>query len=251
VLNPAQTSALLKTEGPSQLWLFKYLNRLAAWAPCQALGKPQAWEPPPGWQLLGVLNVTNNLKPYKLNDTSLPFTVVLRQGSSPSSRAACRRALQQQQEQHAAYITDAATATAAREAVLQQHRLCSGDRLLVLSRGTGSAHEWLYNLNYSMLTDSSYGQGEIHSGFHDVTEQIWQGGLQQLLLQQVATQGDVGNVMFAGHSLGGAVSALLAAKTQVRGLTGLLRGGGRVCLDARAKERAVSVCVSGWEKGET
>jgi pimeloyl-ACP methyl ester carboxylesterase len=99
--------------------------------------------------------------------------------------------------------------------VLQQHRLCGGDRLVVLLRGTSSAFEWTYNLNYTMGPDASYGLGQIHTGFHTVAEEVWGAGLQALLMQEVGQAGGVSNIIFSGHSLGGAVAALLAAKTQV------------------------------------
>jgi hypothetical protein len=213
-LTPAQSTALLKAEGATHLWLYKHLLRLTAWTPCEAIGKPQPWVQPPGWQLLALMNVTNNLKAYQLNATSLPLVAVLRQASTPSSRAACRRALHEQRQEHEAYMTPP-TSSSDGASVLQQHRLCGGDRLVVLARGTISAFEWTYNLNYTMGPDASYGAGQIHTGFHTVAEEVWGGGLQALLAQEVVKGGGVSNVVFSGHSLGGAVAALLAAKTQV------------------------------------
>ena len=254
---------MLKAEGPTHLWLYKHVQRLAAWAPCSAVGQDTAWQQPPGWDLLQVFNITNDLKGYKLAAKTLPLVAVLRQSSTASSRAACRRAIKQQNVEHAAYINPlsfpwiqppphasaaaaaavqvAATAAApssssgvTSDTVLQQHRLCSGDRLIILVRGTGSAYEWTYNLHYSMNSVPSYGPGQIHNGFHTAAEEVWNGGLGQLLQQQLLSgaggeQGAVAainSVVFAGHSLGGAVGALLAAKTDVSvGLCG--RGGGR------------------------
>jgi hypothetical protein len=173
------------------------------------------WQQPPGWQLLQILNVTNDLKGYKISAKTLPLAAVLRQESTPSSRAACRRAMKLQQGEHAAYISSSSSSSGSdSDSVMQQHRLCMGDRLVVLLRGTTSAFEWTYNLNYTLTSDDSYGPGQIHSGFHTVAEEVWRGGLQQQIQQQMAA-GGISNVMFAGHSLGGAAAALLAAKAQV------------------------------------
>lgn len=223
LLSTPQTAALLRAEGPTHLWLYKHVQRLAAWAPCDAVGQPTPWQHPPGWQLLQILNVTNDLKGYKLAAKMLPFAAILRQNSSPSSRAACRRALRLQQGEHEAYISmspaaagplSSSSSSSESDHVMQQHKLCSGDRLVVLLRGTASAFEWTYNLNYTMTSDDSYGNGKIHSGFHTVAEEVWAAGLQQQIQQQLGA-GGISNVMFAGHSLGGAVAAVLSSKTQV------------------------------------
>jgi pimeloyl-ACP methyl ester carboxylesterase len=221
LLSTSQTAALLRAEGPSHLWLYKHVQRLAAWAPCEVVGQPQPWQSPAGWKVLQLLNVTNDLRGYKLPAKKLPFAAVLRQDSSPSSRTACRRALRAQQGEHEAYISTppalpsiTGSSSSEGDSVMQQHQLCSGDRLVVLLRGTGSAFEWTYNLNYTLTTDASYGPGQIHAGFHRVAEEVWGAGLQEHVAQQLAA-GGISNVMFAGHSLGGAVAALLSAKVQV------------------------------------
>jgi pimeloyl-ACP methyl ester carboxylesterase len=97
----------------------------------------------------------------------------------------------------------------------QSSELCAGDELVVLVRGTSSEAEWGYNLDYVMTRNANYGQGLLHRGFQKLADSLWagQGGLKNVLDQNA---GSVGSVTIAGHSLGAAAAALLAARAQVR-----------------------------------
>ncbi len=79
-----------------------------------------------------------------------------------------------------------------------------GSRAHVLVfRGTDSPRDWLWNLNVSR--DRAQSGGEVHRGFNRALDQIW-GPV------ETALAGISAPVAYAGHSLGGALAVLAAAR---------------------------------------
>lgn len=193
----------MQSEGPTHYWLFKNVMRFMAWAPCSALGVDQPWAQPEGWDLLALIDTAQDLSSYNIKQSSMPFAAVLRRASSAQTRASCRAFLQ------------AHPAKAASRAARTQQRsrnMCAGDELVVLVRGTTTAYDWFYNLDFDMSTNAEYGPGGIHTGFLRLADSIWDGGLRNTLDQFSSS---LGSVTIAGHSLGAATAALLAARAQV------------------------------------
>jgi hypothetical protein len=74
--------------------------------------------------------------------------------------------------------------------------------------------------DYTQVSAPAYGPGLIHRGYRHASDEIWgddSAGLQAVLQKFVvnATNGAITSVLFAGHSFGGGVGRLLAARTQV------------------------------------
>jgi hypothetical protein len=234
---PEVASALMQAEGASYYWLFKHIMRLFAWAPCGAVGQKAPWVPPEGWAHLYTLGVAGaseataaatdatdataaggelsggaatsadgSQSPGIEQQKKWPFAAVLRRASSPAVQASCKAFLQSHPSaQHTS-----------RRDMRRSETLCAGDELVVLVRGTSAPSEWDYNLDYGLSKNAAYGQGLQHNGFRKLADSLWggKGGLKSVLDQYA---GSVSSVTIAGHSLGAASAALLAARAQVRG----------------------------------
>jgi malonyl CoA-acyl carrier protein transacylase len=70
----------------------------------------------------------------------------------------------------------------------------------------------------TLVPAPSYGPGLLHAGFVTVADLLWERGLRQALDEQVVARppGAVASLTVSGHSLGGAVTALLAMRAEVR-----------------------------------
>jgi len=201
---PMATAAkLLEAEGPTYYWLYKHMSRLMAWAPCGVLGQNMPWVKPQGWDVLAILNAAADLRAYGLGATAMPFAAVLRRVRSPATAAECTAFLQAHPE----------LAGSSNKQQDQASRICAGDEIVVLVRGTTSAYDWFYNLDYGMSTNTNYGQGLIHKGFQRLADTLWDGGLKRALDRY---SGSASSVVVSGHSLGAATASLLAARIEVR-----------------------------------
>lgn len=189
--------------------LYKHITRLMAWAPCNAMGVEGNWAHPEGWDLLAMLGAREDLSAYGIASTSMPFAAVLRRSSNAQTRASCKAFVAAHPSMASA---SASSASSPRASARAARELCWGDELVVLVRGTASAFDWFYNLDYSMATNPYYGKGAMHLGFLRLAGGLWLGGLRDVMKQYGGT---VSSVTIAGHSLGAATAALLASRTQV------------------------------------
>lgn len=103
-------------------------------------------------------------------------------------------------------------------AVLRPNTTNVSRQLLVLIRGS-AFDENRINYDYSQIAAPAYGDGLIHRGYYKASEQLWgdeTAGLQAVLKKLIvdATSGRVTSVLFAGHSMGGGLGTLLAARTE-------------------------------------
>jgi pimeloyl-ACP methyl ester carboxylesterase len=74
---------------------------------------------------------------------------------------------------------------------------------ILVFRGTQTFRNWVTNLDTAPV--SWPGQGRVHRGFREALESVW-----PVLASVLETL--VGPVLYAGHSLGGALATLAAAK---------------------------------------
>uniref|UniRef100_A0A383VL47 Fungal lipase-type domain-containing protein n=1 Tax=Tetradesmus obliquus TaxID=3088 RepID=A0A383VL47_TETOB len=173
---PAQlpVNATLQREGATYSWLYTQIFNLLGWAPCPLSTTPKPYPEPVGWKLEAVLNITSM---YGKEFTQVPTAAVLRPNTTNVSR-----------------------------------------QLLVLIRGS-AFDENRINYDYSQIAAPAYGDGLIHRGYYKASEQLWgdeTAGLQAVLKKLIvdATSGRVTSVLFAGHSMGGGLGTLLAARTE-------------------------------------
>lgn len=71
----------------------------------------------------------------------------------------------------------------------------------------------LADVIYSQITDPTYGPGMISAGFYSQAESLWKAGLGATVEREVAR--GCKSITIAGHSLGGAVTQLLAVRIEV------------------------------------
>uniref|UniRef100_A0A383VN67 Fungal lipase-type domain-containing protein n=1 Tax=Tetradesmus obliquus TaxID=3088 RepID=A0A383VN67_TETOB len=175
---PAQlpANATLQREGATYSWLYTQIFNLLGWAPCSLSATPKPYPEPAGWKLEAVLNITSL---YSGKFTQVPTAAVLRPASTNISR-----------------------------------------QLLVLIRGSAFAgEEDRIDYDYSQVAASAYGDGLIHRGYRNTSDQLWgsdKAGLQAVLRKLIvnAISGRITSVLFAGHSMGGGLGTLLAARTE-------------------------------------
>jgi pimeloyl-ACP methyl ester carboxylesterase len=137
----------------------------------------------------------------------MPFAAILRRPASAETTASCKSFLQA----NAQLAGSPRRASARLQSVVQ--KLCSGDEIAVLVRGTATASDWGYNFDMALTANSEYGSGKIHRGFQSLANTLWTDGLRQVLDEVKA---GASRITFAGHSLGASTAALLAARSQVR-----------------------------------
>lgn len=208
VFSADATAHLLKTEGPSYYWLYKHIVRLQAWAPCDAMGWRSSFAAPPGWSTMRIISAGTDLSQYEIQGTTMPFAAVLRRPRSAESAASCRSALAADAQ---ATRPAGSPRRAAARLQNQANQLCSGDEVAVLVRGTAAASDWGYNFDMELVSNYEYGAGKQHRGFIKLADQVWYGGLKAALDE---VKGTASSVTIAGHSLGGAAAAMLAARSE-------------------------------------
>eukprot|EP00878_Enallax_costatus_P039855 GHUV01045780.1.p1 GENE.GHUV01045780.1~~GHUV01045780.1.p1 ORF type:complete len:108 (+),score=15.14 GHUV01045780.1:74-397(+) len=72
------------------------------------------------------------------------------------------------------------------------------------------------DFDYNLKADSSIGAGQVHSGFRRTVNELWSGGVKAALDREfVRGSGGTKHLTIAGHSLGGSIATLLAAKAEV------------------------------------
>lgn len=81
------------------------------------------------------------------------------------------------------------------------------EKLLIGVRGTQFAYDWLINVNFAKARDAATGE-YFHAGFLREAQEL-ASALRRYLLERFPAMLQSGAVYVAGHSLGGAVAALL------------------------------------------
>lgn len=93
-------------------------------------------------------------------------------------------------------------------------------------RGTETAKDWETDFNYREILGRYVSNmklpGRVHSGFATVAASLWPGIKEALhsLVKDQSSGTAIKHVYVAGHSLGAAVSTLIAYRAQVRGHAG-------------------------------
>lgn len=82
-----------------------------------------------------------------------------------------------------------------------------GEEFLILSfRGTDHFRDWLYNIR---VLPTAHEMGEVHRGFDTALTQVWKGSILPVLREYAVGR----RVWYTGHSLGGVLATLAAART--------------------------------------
>jgi hypothetical protein len=88
-------------------------------------------------------------------------------------------------------------------------------------RAAAAAAAAAADFDYTQVSGGAYGAGLIHRGYRNASDEIWGDGAAglQAVLQKYIVKASTGppitSVLFAGHSMGGGLGTLLAARTQV------------------------------------
>ncbi|PRW33116.1 lipase [Chlorella sorokiniana] len=168
---------LLELEGETYFWLYRTLLNFEAYLGC-FIANGSSWEPPSGWQLHSMLNVTEPAS----NTAGAPA------GATPGTVVLPFAAVLLNQEEQ---------------------------QLVIAVRGTMTAAEWGIDFSYNQTAlVAALGSLPVHYGFAGVFQQLWPGvqaALDELVVggSPAATQ-----VFVTGHSLGAGVGTLLSYATQ-------------------------------------
>ncbi len=84
--------------------------------------------------------------------------------------------------------------------------MTTGPVHVLVFRGTHDLRDWLSNLN-ALPVDWPDG-GKVHRGFVEALDQVWE----SIVVALKEAVRDSGSILFAGHSLGGALAILAAAR---------------------------------------
>jgi Lipase (class 3) len=80
----------------------------------------------------------------------------------------------------------------------------ANDELVIAIRGSADINDWIYNVSVGLV-----GKPQLHSGFSQLTDEIWPWIAE--LVREKQREG-LGRIVLTGHSLGGAVALLAAAR---------------------------------------
>eukprot|EP00878_Enallax_costatus_P039639 GHUV01045507.1.p1 GENE.GHUV01045507.1~~GHUV01045507.1.p1 ORF type:complete len:353 (+),score=65.44 GHUV01045507.1:156-1214(+) len=195
--------SLMDSEGGTYNWLMMNLQRLAGWAACGSLGDKSPWQAPTDWKVLKQLTLKQNLTDVNVtaSNVDFPVGVIMKQGVD-ARKATCGD-----------YVKDVINSGVSGS---NGGELCAGAHVVIMIRGTLTSYESDIDFDYNLKADSSIGAGQVHSGFRRTVNELWSGGVKAALDREfVRGSGGTKHLTIAGHSLGGSIATLLAAKAEV------------------------------------